>query len=176
MIKVPQTSERPTSERRLLVLRHAKSSWSKPEQPDIQRPLNDRGRAAAKLMGKKLRQEQVSVDILLASTATRVRETLDLLLPAWHWDGPIIWEKELYLASCETIIEQVAALTDEWHRVLVVGHNPGLSELVSFLTEQPTDMPTAALAILSGDHGDWATALRHRPWRQLAFWKPKELE
>jgi phosphohistidine phosphatase len=160
----------------LLLLRHAKSSWAEPEQPDVERPLNDRGRAAAKLMGKKMRHEDVSVDILLASTATRVRETLDLLLPAWHWDGPIVWEKELYLASRETILELVAALADEWQSVLVVGHNPGLSDLVGFLTEEATDMPTAALAILSSDQGDWPTALRHRPWQQLAFWKPKDLE
>ena len=176
MTKDPQATERPQNERRLLVLRHAKSSWSKPEQPDIQRPLNERGRAAAKLMGKKMRHEDVSVDILLASTATRVRETLDLLLPAWHWDGPIVWEKQLYLASRETLIAQLSALADQWQSVLVVGHNPGLSELVGYLTDQATDMPTAALAILSSDQGDWPTALRHRPWRQVAFWKPKELE
>lgn len=164
------------NERRLLVLRHAKSSWAEPQQPDIERPLNDRGRAAAKLIGHKLRDEEISVDILLASTATRVRETLDILLPAWRWDGPIVWQKQLYLASRQTILHEIGALADDWRSVLVVGHNPGLSETVSYLTSEAVDMPTAALAILSSDQADWPTALRHRPWKQLAFWKPKELK
>lgn len=164
------------NERRLLVLRHAKSSWGEPEQPDIQRPLNERGRDAAKLMGHKLREEEISVDIVLASTATRVRQTLDILLPAWRWEGPIVWEKQLYLASAPTIMHELSSLASDWRSVLVVGHNPGLSELVSHLTEEVVDMPTAALAILSSHQDEWPAALRHRPWKQLAFWKPKELK
>lgn len=164
------------TERHLLVLRHAKSSWAQPEQPDFERPLNDRGRAAANLIGHKLRDAEVSVDILLASTATRVRETLDILLPVWRWDGPIVWEKQLYLASPETIVDALSGLASDWRSALVVGHNPGLSQLVSYLTEQEVEMPTAALAILSSDQADWPTALHKRPWRQLAFWKPKEIE
>jgi phosphohistidine phosphatase len=163
--------------RRLIFLRHAKSSWSEPGMADFDRPLNHRGRESAPAMGKKLRDEQIAVDIILASTAARVRQTLDLLLPTWHWHGPIAWEKSLYLASPETIGRHIASLDEQWHSAMIVGHNPGLSETVSQLTGRAIEMPTGAVAVLesSTQHIPWPNALRATHWHLKAFWKPKEL-
>jgi phosphohistidine phosphatase len=163
------------SSRQLLILRHAKSSWSDPGANDFERTLNHRGRMAAPQVGRKLRQEKIDVDIVLASSAVRVRETLELLLPAWQYDGPVSWEKQLYLASPETLGQQIAALHSNWNRAMIVGHNPGLSQLASLLTGTPVDMPTAALVHLECTAVDWPSAIRQRDWKQLAFWKPKEL-
>jgi phosphohistidine phosphatase len=167
-------TSRQVRQRQLVVLRHAKSSWSEPGMADVDRPLNDRGRANAALMGRKLRDERIAVDIILASTATRVRETLDLLLPAWKRQGPLSWEKCLYLATPETILHQLAALDNDWRSAMVVGHNPGLSELVEELTGDSIELPTAAIVVLQSSEEDWPAATRSRPWQQLAFWKPKE--
>lgn len=161
--------------RRLLVLRHAKSSWSQPGATDFQRPLNERGRAAASQMGNKLRAEQMQVDIILASTALRVRETLELLLPAWQHTGPVVWEEQLYHASPQTLTQHLSALDSSWSSALVVGHNPGLSEFVSQLTGSAVEMPTTSIAVLECKADDWPSALRLQEWTQLAFWKPKEL-
>ena len=173
-------------ERQLLLLRHAKSSWAQPTVSDFERGLNERGRGAAPLMGRKLRQDQIAVDLILASTAQRVRETLDLLMAEWQLNCPIVWEKRLYLASAETIIASLSDL-DSWQnpsefslraitRVMVVGHNPGLSELACHLTGGSYDMPTAGLVFLEQAASSWWQGLRSRPWRESKYWKPRELE
>ncbi len=162
--------------RTLILMRHAKSSWSEPGLGDFDRPLNARGRAAAPLIGRQLRDAKLDVDVLLASTAVRVRETLELLLPAWMYEGPIVREKQLYLASPQTIMTFVSSLDSQWQSTMVVGHNPGMSELLSYLSDQSLEMPTAACAVLEGHGPDWSSALRSRPWNLVAYWKPRELE
>ena len=142
---------------------------------DFDRPLNHRGRTSAEAIGHKLHREKMAVDIVLASPAARVRETLDLLLPAWKWQGTIQWEKSLYLASPETLVDHLAALDNSWQSAMIVGHNPGLSEFVAQLTGESVDLPTAGLVVLTNDQPEWPAALRTRPWHQEAYWKPKEL-
>ncbi len=95
---------------------------------DFDRPLNGRGNIAAPLMGKRLEACGVMIDIILASTAQRVRETLKHLEAQWQHGGQVIWEKQLYLASVPILLEHLSALDNHWSRVLLVGHNPGLSE------------------------------------------------
>lgn len=160
--------------RRLFIMRHAKSSWADPGARDFDRPLNARGQHATPLMGDRLRAAGYKVDIILASTAVRVRETLGLLLPAWSESPPVLWEKQLYLASREGLLAQLAALDAEWCNAMIVGHNPGLSELVGHLIEDEVDMPTAAIAILEREAKDWPGALKNRPWRAEAYWTPKD--
>lgn len=162
--------------RNLLLLRHAKSSWSDPGLTDFQRTLNARGQRDAPLIGRQLRQENTQVDIILASTAQRVRETIGLLLDAWQFECPIVWEKQLYLATPDTLIHQLSTLDDQWSRAMIVGHNPGLSDLAGLLTGNLFDMPTASLAMLSHPEQSWATAMRFRDWHQYAYWKPKDID
>lgn len=160
--------------RQLLIMRHAKSSWSDPGMADFDRPLNARGQAAAPAMGKRLQIAALQVDVILASKAQRVRETLEKLETTWDHGGQVIWEKQLYLASVPTLLAQLAALDSAWSRVMLIGHNPGLSELLMHLSDQSTDMSTAAIAMLEGPAMDWPIALKHRPWRQRDYWTPKD--
>jgi phosphohistidine phosphatase len=167
------TTQHSQARRRLLLLRHAKSSWSEPNAADFDRPLNERGRNSAPTVGRKLREEKITVDWILASTARRVQETLELLLPAWGWSGQIHWDRQLYLASPETTLQNLSALAEEqWQTILVVGHNPGLSQLSAQLSGESIDLPTAGLAILNGPDMDWPTSLRNRHWHLTAFWQP----
>lgn len=170
------TSDHSTApKRQLYVLRHAKSCWSDAHASDFERPLNQRGRTAAPMMGEKLRQNDLQVDVILASTAVRVRETLQLLLPAWQFVGPVIWQKQLYLASPETLTHYLASLDKEWTRAMIVGHNPGLSQLVGQLSGSYIDMPTAAIVQLECTAIDWPAAMRKREWAQVNVWKPTKI-
>lgn len=160
--------------RQLLIMRHAKSSWSDPGMADFDRPLNPRGQTAAPLMGQRLTANNVQMDIILASTARRVRETLHLLESTWKHGAQVIWEKQLYLAGVPTLLGHLSALDSAWSRVMLIGHNPGLSELLMHLADHSTDMPTAAVAMLEGPGLAWPRALKHRPWKQREYWTPKD--
>ena len=97
---------------------------------DFDRPLNARGHAAAPAMGQRLNAGGIAVDILLASTAQRVRETVQHLETNWTHGGHLVWEKQIYLASVPTLLGCLSALDDSWSRAMLIGHNPGLSELL----------------------------------------------
>ena len=162
------------AQRQLFIMRHAKSSWNDPGTADFDRPLNQRGQAAAPRMGQRLEERDMRVDIILASTARRVRETIERLESTWDHQAQVIWEKQLYLASVPTLLEHVAALDTAWSRVMLIGHNPGLSDLVLHLSGDPIDMPTAAIIMLDGPTLSWREALVHRPWKNRSTWTPKD--
>jgi phosphohistidine phosphatase len=149
--------------KRLTILRHAKSSWDVPGLDDAERPLNQRGRMAAKRVGEELRRKGIAFEIVLASPAVRVRETLERLqlgfgaLPAPQFDP------DLYGADPGTLLGALRAVDDAVRSVLLVGHNPGLQELVVQLAA-PTDrfrgevvgkFPTGAAALLEFSVGQW---------------------
>ena len=136
--------------RKLVLMRHAKSDWTQNE-PDKQRPLNSRGRAAAPKMARWLQESAFLPDLVLCSTATRTVETWQFMNEI-HKAARMHVEfmDELYLAH-ELVIYQT--LCDQWHlrneceTVMVLGHNPGMENLVTMLSGVPTEMPTAAVAV-----------------------------
>ncbi len=150
---------------RLLLLRHAKSSWDDPELDDHDRPLAKRGRRAAEQVGSHLQQTDLVPDVVLCSTATRTRQTLELLgIP----DAEIRFEDRLYGADEDELLDLVAALPADAGTVLVIGHNPGMQELALrlALTESGPDadhlrerFPTGALAEFEFD-GGWTDVAR----------------
>ena len=162
--------------RRLLVLRHAKSSWDDESVPDHDRPLNRRGERDAPRMGRLLREERLLPGLALCSTAARARATLDLVLEAAAWRCEVQARPALYGASPQEILAVLAEAPESVESVLVVGHNPGLEELVRDLTGQPITLPTAALAALDCDCESWNGLAAPASRARLAgFWKPKEL-
>lgn len=140
----------------LTLLRHAKSGWDDAITRDFDRPLNPKGRRAAQVMGRHLRGESVAFDHVVASPAVRVRETLEALSCGLGAALRPSVEARLYLASAETILDVIRELPDAADRVLLVGHNPGLEELVVTLVadEEPLrataaeKYPTATVAEL----------------------------
>jgi phosphohistidine phosphatase len=148
--------------RRLLLLRHAKSSWADPGVRDRDRPLNARGRAAAPLVGEYLRAHDLVPDRVLCSSARRTCETLALLdLPG---TVDVVVEHDLYLAHPDTVTDLVRGVDDAVTTLMVVGHNPTTHEVAldlagggdpDALTRLGAKYPTGALAVLALP-GSWA--------------------
>jgi phosphohistidine phosphatase len=161
--------------RRLIIMRHAKSDWGNHKLPDHDRPLNERGRRIAPLMGRHLLLNKLQPQVILASTARRVRETVDLLQAGWPFEPVVFFEESLYLASAQTLDAHVRGLHDAWLEAMLVGHNPGLAEFVSRLANQPLEMPTAAVAVLESSGESWPQAMAANAWRLSAIWRPREL-
>jgi len=123
----------------LAILRHAKSSWDEPQTADFDRPLNDRGLKAARRMGRELKKRGVEFDLVLASTAVRVRETLEGVQEKLGSDATICFERDIYLASEEALVEIVRGIPETAHAPLLVGHNPGLQQLIVALTRDDSN-------------------------------------
>jgi phosphohistidine phosphatase len=129
----------------LLVLRHAKSDRHDSEVADHDRPLNERGRRDAGRMGQRLRDENLLPDLILTSTARRARETVELLVSASGYAGDVTAQATFYLAGPEQYLTAVSGVNDAHGRVMVVGHNPNLEQLVERLTGTVTTLATTTL-------------------------------
>ncbi|MDX1756336.1 MAG: histidine phosphatase family protein [Marinobacter sp.] len=148
--------------RELLLLRHGKSDWSR-ELPDFDRPLKKRGRQGAQRIGAWLQQEALVPDYVLSSPAERARQTADLCCKALGMDAASVHpDRRLYLADTAALRRALARVPDECRRVLLVGHNPGLEELLLALAEpapERTDdgklLTTATLAHLRFGLSHW---------------------
>jgi phosphohistidine phosphatase len=150
--------------KRLAILRHAKSSWDEPGLDDLNRPLNERGWKAARRMGRELKHRGMAFDLVLSSTAARTRETIDGIQENYDFAAPIRFDPQLYLAGESVLFGIVRGLDDEVKAALIVGHNPGLQQLVTGLTRDDEGLrrniagkfPTGALAILELPAKRWA--------------------
>lgn len=147
----------------LTLLRHAKSGWDDPVARDFDRALNARGKQAAARVGRYLRDEALAFDFVIASPAIRVVETLDHLATGLGAVLSPSWERRIYLASAATLLDIVTALPADADRVLMVGHNPGLEDLILLLAADGAlrssveeKFPTAALAELSLTASRWS--------------------
>jgi phosphohistidine phosphatase len=123
----------------LTLLRHAKSGWDDPVSRDFDRPLNPKGRRAAALMGRHLHGLGITFDHVVASPAVRVEETLDGLESGYGRTLAPSWDRRIYLASSATLLDVVHDLPATVERVLLVGHNPGLEDLLLMLVPEDAD-------------------------------------
>jgi len=142
--------------RTLLVMRHAKSDWNAAYGRDHDRPLNDRGVRSAEAMGRLLRTEGEVPDLVIASTAVRARATAELAAEAGDWSCEIRLEPLFYGAGIDGVMS-VAATSPPVGRVMVVGHQPVWSMLVSALTGEPVEMRTGTVAVIRFEIDDWAS-------------------
>jgi phosphohistidine phosphatase len=148
--------------KQLILLRHAKSSWKNGALGDVDRPLAERGNRDAPRMGKRLLSRQARPGLLLASHATRAQRTATLVARALRVPADVIrTEQSLYLAEPAAVLAVVASQDDAHFCLIVVGHNPGLTELANrLLPELALDnLPTAGVVAI-----DFAT----EHWRDLA--------
>lgn len=150
----------------LTLLRHAKSGWDDPVTRDFDRPLNAKGKRAAQTVGRHLRDLGLEFDYVVASPAIRVGETLDAVVAGYGRKLAPVWERRIYLASAATLLDVVHELPADAERVLLVGHNPGLEDLVMMLVPHATDglralveekYPTATLAEMTLVADGWNT-------------------
>ena len=158
----------------LLLMRHAKSSWDMPAQPDFERPLNERGQRAAPLMGRFLRRQSLQPDLVISSPAERARQTAALALAAAEFTCETRYDARIYEASAARLLEVCREIEDQVSTALLVGHNPGMEEFVHLLTGARERMPTAAIACVAFDLNKWSN-IEPEMGRLAWLVKPKEL-
>ncbi|MFJ7044142.1 SixA phosphatase family protein [Streptomyces sp. NPDC101112] len=152
--------------RRLVVLRHAKSAWPV-GVPDHERPLAARGRRDAPAAGRALAEADCLPDLALCSTAVRATQTWEAVAAQWGTPPPVRLDPRVYAADAAELLDVVHEVPDGVRTLLLVGHNPGLEELVLDLAGDALDdaldtvrtkFPTSAVAVLAW-HGDTWSAL-----------------
>ncbi len=146
----------------LFVLRHAKSDWGDESLRDFDRPLNHRGRKAAKAVGRELKDRDIHPDFVICSPAVRAKQTLECLLEGYGQQLSVTEDRRIYLAEPDLLADLIRSAPDEAKRLMIVGHNPGLQELVialatpgELLDEAAEKFPTAALAEIRFDIESW---------------------
>lgn len=168
----------------LTLLRHAKSGWDDPVQRDFDRPLNRRGRKAARTVGREMQSQGLEFDRVIASPAVRVVETLTDVSDGYGRPIEPDYDERIYLALTSTLLELVQATDDEVDRLLLVGHNPGLESLAMLLTrddgeaareEIAVKYPTATLAQIEFPVDRWAE-VHEGGGRIRRFIRPRDLD
>lgn len=143
--------------KKLLLVRHAKSSWNEPSQSDFDRPLNDRGHKDAPRMAKRLLKENISIDAFVSSPAVRALTTAEYFAEAYDVKKKkVIQEPSLYLAEPKVFFNIISKLDDDYKTVAIFSHNPGISEFVNQLgVARVDDMPTCAIFGVQADVKSW---------------------
>lgn len=150
----------------LTLLRHAKSGWDDTVARDFDRPLNAKGKRAAEIVGRHWRRERLAFDHAVASPALRVVETLAALEAGYGQAVAPAWDRRLYLASAAALLDTARTLPEDAASALLVGHNPGLEDLVLWLVpdhagsplrdDVEAKFPTASTAVLTWDVAQWS--------------------
>lgn len=168
----------------LLLLRHAKSSWENLSLVDFQRPLNDRGRAAAQRMAVFLGDHMPLPDRIFCSTAQRTRETVSELVKVYAHEYQLDFVRELYMPTPTRLMGLIQACEMDVETLMIISHNPGLEELASVLAhdlhgdemqDMLTKYPTAACAHFRFDAQDW-TDVKIGQGHLVRFMKPRALD
>lgn len=144
--------------KRLILTRHAKSSWDNRNISDFDRPLNKRGKLAAPIMGQRLAEKDIEPDAIITSPAKRAKKTACLIAEEINFDKEAIEvDESIYEAGLPDLLALVRGLDDSLHEAMLVGHNPGFTELGDFLADQPIDhMPTCGILCMDFPIESWS--------------------
>ena len=169
----------------LSLLRHAKSSWDDPVERDFDRPLNGRGHRAARTMGEWLKENGYHFDAVIASPALRIRQTIEGVETGLGEKLKPAFDKRIYMASAASLFELIQETPDEVGHLLLIGHNPGLEDLLLLATEGDASplraeaelkYPTATFATIALPTSSWAKAEERIAGRLQAFVRPRDLD
>ncbi len=160
----------------LLLLRHGKSRWDRRGVADHERALKRRGKRDAERIARLLVERRLVPDRVLSSTAKRARATARNLVKECAYEGEVELHPELYLGDPPDYFDVLRWLPDDVERVLVIGHNPGLEELVEHITGKHEPLPTAALAHLTLPIERWSDLGEAVRGDLVGLWRPKELK
>ncbi len=159
----------------LLIMRHAKSSWNNANLSDHERPLNKRGKRDAPRMGKLLKEEGLTPDLIIASTAERALSTAELTALNCDYERELVVDGRFYGGAPRTFVEILQTVDDANERVMIVAHNPGLEELVEDLTGYDGRFTTANVAYVQLPIDSWRDLSLETPGALLNLWRPKEI-
>ena len=158
----------------VLILRHGKSSWKDQGLTDHDRPLNKRGKRDAPHMGALLKNEHLVPEVIISSTAIRARTTAEAVSKASGYKGEINLNRSLYAAEPEAYFDVMHDLSDDYVRALIVGHNPGLEEVVEMLTGEIQLMPTCSLAHVKLPVDSWLKIDYKIKGKLAGIWRPRD--
>lgn len=144
--------------KKLLLIRHAKSSWTNAFQGDFERPLNDRGHRDAPAMAEKLCKRGITIDCFVSSTANRARTTAEYFANAYGKSKKdIVFFPELYHAPEAVFLNVIKQLPNTCNNIAIFSHNPGITHFVNSLTNNRLDnMPTCGIFAITVNTTDWA--------------------
>ena len=160
----------------LLILRHGKSSWKHVELADHDRPLKKRGKRDALRMGDLILNEGLVPDVILCSTAKRAMDTAELVEEACGMVDRIQFHRSLYHGYSSDYCDLLKFQEDENDVVMVVGHNPGLEELLLELTGVDEWLPTAGLAQVEFDIETWRELNQYKQGHLVSLSFPRALK
>ena len=148
----------------LFLIRHAKSSWDAPALADMDRPLNDRGQRDARQMGERLAKRRVKPDLILSSPATRALTTTEIIAKKLDYKRRnIVVDDRLYAVEANELLDVIRQLDDRAESVMLIGHNPELTELAHRLSGDITRLPTCAVAEFVFDARSWSRIGKDQP-------------
>jgi phosphohistidine phosphatase len=167
---------------RLIIMRHAKSDWTSGTTADFDRPLSKRGKREGQGMGRYLAEQQLVPERIISSPALRARQTTELVADEIGiTTDEIIWLEKIYAALLKDLLSVIEAYAENLCSLMLVGHNPGLDELLCFLAREravPTSkgklMTTSSIAILNYGAARISTKPRSASLELLI--RPKELD
>jgi len=158
----------------LILIRHAKSSWDDMALGDKDRPLNDRGKRDAPKVGERLAKRHARPDLILSSPATRALATAQIIAEKLDYKGSnIVVNDRLYAVEADELLDVIRQIDDRAERVMLIGHNPELTELAHRLSSNITHLPTCAVAEFTFDSPSWKRIGTDKP-AKVALECPKE--
>ena len=162
--------------KQLFIIRHAKSDWGDFTLPDFERPLNERGKADAPVMAKRLLSKKIKIDAFISSPARRAKKTCKLFCKEFHIDdNEIIFIEKLYNAQVEIFFETILSLDNKFEQVAIFAHNPGVTDFANRLCKNLhiDEMPTCAIFAVEVDIINWKD-FKEAEKRFLFFDYPKQ--
>ena len=169
--------------KKLTLMRHAKSGYGDRAERDFDRVLNARGERAALAIGRGMRRERAQFDRVIASDAARVTGTVAMVERGFGTPLGTVWDRRLYLATAQALLDIIHAQPAIVDHLLLVGHNPGLEDLVLMLVPESADdairaaiyekLPTGSVVELVVEVDDWAAVTTAR---LLRFTRPVDLD
>lgn len=159
----------------LLLMRHAKSSWSNQNLSDFDRSLNHRGVDAAIKMGRLISERDLIPDVIISSSSKRTRQTVDLFLEECPFSGEVHFTRNLYHGGPADMVESVQQWGGDFARVMVVGHNPGMEYALDEFSGVNERMVTAAIAEIIFELETWKELSDEIQGSLVNLWRPREI-
>lgn len=161
--------------KKLFIIRHAKSDWSDDSLNDFDRPLNKRGFKNAPFMGKLLKKKSVKPDFILSSPANRAIETAQIIAKKVGYKKTISTNPDIYEAESKTLEKIIGDIDDKKKIVFLIGHNPGLSDLISILSKMDENIPTCAVVEIGFNTNSWKKISKKNS-KVISYEYPKKYE
>ena len=158
----------------LYLLRHAKSNWDDESKPDFERALANRGRKAAALIGEFVKEKGIDFDLVLVSTSVRTRETIELIRERAKFRGEVRYDERIYEATVSELLDVISQVDSDRESVLLVGHNPGIEELLALLTGAQQRVTTANFAKIKIKAAKWSASVANKGTLEWLV-RPKEI-